>query len=139
MKFLQKDVARVIGVDETTVYNWERGYTSPTLRYVPRILDFLGYDPAPAEPRTLGEKLLKYRKDRGITQKELARRIGIDPTTLSRLERTSSKRVFRSVLLKVEDSLRKCFCAILEIILFAHRAPLWEARNIKSEIRNKNR
>jgi transcriptional regulator with XRE-family HTH domain len=98
LKLLQKGVARQVGVDETTVYNWERGYTGPPLRYMPKILEFLGYDPAPSEPATLGEKLLKYRRERGMTQKELARRIGIDPTTLSRLERNKDNRMFRSVV-----------------------------------------
>lgn len=102
MKLLQKDLARMIGVDETTVYNWERGYTRPPLRYMPKIFEFLGYDPAANEPRNLGEKLLKYRRDRGMTQKELARRIGIDPGTLSRLEKGTGNRIFVSVLRKAD-------------------------------------
>ena len=53
------------------------------------------------EPKTLGEKLLKYRRDRSITQKQLARRVGIDPSTLSRLERNKRK-CFPSVLSRVE-------------------------------------
>jgi DNA-binding XRE family transcriptional regulator len=57
------------------------------LQAVPKIIEFLGYDPLPYDSGTLGEKLLQYRKSRGIDQKELAERIGIDPTTLSRLER----------------------------------------------------
>jgi site-specific DNA recombinase len=87
LKLLQKDVAKLIGVDETTIYNWERGYSRAPLRYMPTILEFLGYDPVPDEPKTLGDKLLKYRKKRGLTQKALAREIGIDPATMSRLER----------------------------------------------------
>jgi len=41
---------------------------------------------------TIGEKLLRYRKSRGMTQKQLAKQIGIDPMTLSRLERKSCGR-----------------------------------------------
>jgi len=104
---LQKDIATLVGVDKTTVYNWERGYTKPPLRCLPKVLEFLGYDPSPIEPKTLGEQLLRYRRDRGITQKELAQLIGIDPTTLSRLERSNGKRCFRSVLQKVDDFLRE--------------------------------
>ncbi|MBI3585518.1 MAG: helix-turn-helix transcriptional regulator [Ignavibacteriales bacterium] len=35
--------------------------------------------------------MIQYRKSHGITQKELARQIGVDPTTLSRLERKIGK------------------------------------------------
>jgi transcriptional regulator with XRE-family HTH domain len=40
----QKDVAKKLGVDETTVNNWERGRTNPTRRGMIRLLHFLGYD-----------------------------------------------------------------------------------------------
>jgi transcriptional regulator with XRE-family HTH domain len=65
------------------------------------VISFLGYDPdAVGEPRTLDKKVLQYRKSCGMSQKELAKQIGIDPTTLSRLER-SQGRCFISVLKKV--------------------------------------
>lgn len=41
-----------------------------------------------------------------MTQKALARRIGIDQTTLSRLERRIGSKIFQKVLLKVTDFLR---------------------------------
>ncbi|MEX1138897.1 MAG: helix-turn-helix transcriptional regulator [Bacteroidota bacterium] len=53
LKLLQKVVARLVGVDETTVYNWERAYTKPPLRYMPKILEFLGYDPDPEEAKKI--------------------------------------------------------------------------------------
>lgn len=98
--FSQKELADQFGVEVDTIRNWERNRTAPTLRYLPTVTEFLGYDPGPNEPKNLGEKLLKYRRDRGITQKNLARRVGIDPTTLSRLERNKG-RFFASVLRKV--------------------------------------
>jgi len=39
----------------------------------------------------LGEKLRAYRKLNGITQEELARRLGVDPTTLARWEKRKSR------------------------------------------------
>ncbi|MBI3089379.1 MAG: helix-turn-helix domain-containing protein [Candidatus Tectomicrobia bacterium] len=38
---LQKDVAEVIGVDATTIYNWEKGRVVPARRYVKEIIRFL--------------------------------------------------------------------------------------------------
>jgi len=103
----QHEVAKLLGCDTTTVHNWERNLSQPQLRLIPRIVEFLGYEPPFVQPATLGEKLLEYRKARGITQKELACKIGIDPTTLSRLERNQGKRFFQNVLKKVNDFLRE--------------------------------
>ena len=102
---LQSQLAQHLGVRTDTLRNWEWNRTLPTLRYHPRVLEFLGYDPAPNEPKSLGERLLKYRRDQGFTQRDLACQIGIDPTTLSRLERNRGKRLFQNVLEKVNDFL----------------------------------
>ena len=96
----QKDVAVIIGVDTTTVTNWEKNRGGPEFRFIPRIIDFMGYEPPPDEQHSLGERIRRYRYLHGISQKELARQIGIDPTTLSRLERNRG-RCFPSVLRKV--------------------------------------
>lgn len=87
----QGQVARVLGVDESTVTNWEKNRTSPTLRYLPKLVQFLDYDPLAGERHTLGGRLLHYRKAQGMTQKQLAQAIGIDPATLSRLERNQGR------------------------------------------------
>lgn len=87
MQLLQKDVARKLDVDTTTVTNWEKGRCGPTLQSMPEIVEFLGYEPNPHEAPTLGETIRRHRRMRGIPQKEMARIIGVDPTTLSRWER----------------------------------------------------
>jgi len=97
---LQKDVAATIGVDTCTITNWEKGRSEPELRFIPKIVNFLGYEPGGLKPVTLGERIKWYRYMRGISQEELARQIGIDPTTLSRLERGRGT-CFPSVITKV--------------------------------------
>jgi len=42
---LQRDVALRIGVDPTSIFNWEAGRHHPSLRHLPAALDFLDYDP----------------------------------------------------------------------------------------------
>jgi DNA-binding XRE family transcriptional regulator len=44
LKMLQKDVAEQLGVDKTSVFNWEANASNPEIRYMPAIIDFLGYD-----------------------------------------------------------------------------------------------
>jgi transcriptional regulator with XRE-family HTH domain len=96
----QKDVAVAIGVDTNTVTNWEKGHSQPELRFIPRIIEFLGYEPDGSNPVSLGEKVKRYRCLEGISQNVLAQRIGIDPTTLRRLERNQGM-CSQAVLTKV--------------------------------------
>jgi transcriptional regulator with XRE-family HTH domain len=91
LKLLQKEVAEKLGVDEATIYNWENNRSSPKLHYIPKIIEFLGYVPFNGEPKTLGERIVNYRCLLGITQKELARQLVIDPSTLGRWERNKAK------------------------------------------------
>jgi transcriptional regulator with XRE-family HTH domain len=51
-----------------------------------RVLRFRGYNPLPPA-KTLGEELVRYLTALGLTQKEAARQIGVDPGTLARWER----------------------------------------------------
>jgi DNA-binding XRE family transcriptional regulator len=48
----QKDVAKIIGVTTSSVWNWEHGL-EPELRYQPQIITFLGVNPTPRFCRTM--------------------------------------------------------------------------------------
>jgi transcriptional regulator with XRE-family HTH domain len=95
----QRQVAEEIGVNETTVFNWERNKARPQIHYLPRILKFLGYNPSPF-PESLRDQLLRERTTLGLTQKAFAKRLGVDPTTLARWEKgkgTPSKKFQRII------------------------------------------
>lgn len=83
---LQKDVARLIGVTVLTITNWERNATEPELRFMPTIIDFLGAYHEP-RPDSLPRRLVAARRAMGLSQREAARRMGVDPSTLARWER----------------------------------------------------
>ena len=68
-------------VHETTIINWEKGLCSPSVRMIPRIIDFLGYCPY-EPPKTLREKLVDTRRRLGLSRRKLAVRLGMDPATL---------------------------------------------------------
>jgi transcriptional regulator with XRE-family HTH domain len=86
MKLLQRDVAEQLGVDKTSVFNWEANTSNPEVRYMPAIIRFLGYNPLPAA-NTLAEQLVRQRTSLGLSQKESAGRIGVDSGTLAKWER----------------------------------------------------
>jgi transcriptional regulator with XRE-family HTH domain len=102
LKLLQREVAQLIGVGVDSVLKWEHNRTKPRLRLLPKVISFLGYNPNLANPESLGGKVLQYRNARGMSQKELAIQIGIDPSTLSRIERGIG-RCFESILRKVQS------------------------------------
>jgi DNA-binding XRE family transcriptional regulator len=65
----------------------------PELRFLPAILRFLGYDPRPA-PATLGGQIRAAREAAGLSERELARRLGLDPGTLAAWERDEVRRPY---------------------------------------------
>ena len=81
-----RTVGERIGVDTTSVFNWEANTSQPDLKYMPAVIQFLGYNPLPAAD-TLGERLVRHRTSLGMTQGEAAKRLGVDPGTLARSER----------------------------------------------------
>jgi len=86
LKMLQRDVGKQLGVDKTSVFNWEGNRSSPEIRYIPAIIQFLGYNPLPAG-KTVAEQLVRQRSSLGLSQKESAKRLDVDPGTLVRWER----------------------------------------------------
>jgi len=106
LKLLQKEVAKRIGVNETTIWNWENNCSSPSLSYIPKIIKFLGYVPDCIKAKTFGEKIVISHQLHGLTQKDLAHRLGIDPSTLGRWERNESKPE-KELLKKLNTFLKK--------------------------------
>jgi transcriptional regulator with XRE-family HTH domain len=86
LKMLQREVAAQLAVDTTSVFNWEANAARPEIRFMPAIIRFLGYNPLPPAI-CLGERLLRHRTTLGLSQKEAARELDVDPSTLARWER----------------------------------------------------
>ena len=93
---LQREVAARIGTTKEVIHNWERGHAEPQVRYYPALVEFLGYNPLP-EPRTLGQAVRRQRMSRGWSIARLAREAGVNPATVSRLERDQSKMAGKGV------------------------------------------
>ncbi|MBI3681122.1 MAG: recombinase family protein [Acidobacteria bacterium] len=86
LKMLQREVAEQINVDKTSVFNWEANTSNPEIQYMPAIIRLLEYNPLPVA-NGLAEQLVRRRTSLGLSQKEAARRLGVDPSTLAKWER----------------------------------------------------
>jgi hypothetical protein len=75
-----------MGVDADSVTNWTKGRRQPDLRCLPLVIRFLGYDPRP-QAKSVGKALVRLREGQGMSQKELAVMLRVDPSTLARWER----------------------------------------------------
>jgi transcriptional regulator with XRE-family HTH domain len=82
----QRILAARWGVRSETIAAWELGRTEPGIRHLAKIVALLGGDPVD-HPATLSGRLLAIRRRLGLTQTELAARIGQDEKQICRWER----------------------------------------------------
>lgn len=82
LKRLQKEVAARLGVTTSCVFNWEANTSQPEIRYMPAVIQFLGYNPLP-DGTTLAERLVRHRTALGLPQSEASRLVGVDQGTLA--------------------------------------------------------
>jgi DNA-binding transcriptional regulator YiaG len=89
---LQKEVAEQLGVDTASICNWESNETQPMVHCLPGIIGFLGHNPLP-EADDLISKFRRVRSTLGLTQEQLAQKLGIDESTIAGWERGDNQPV----------------------------------------------
>ena len=77
---LQREVAEIIGVTESSIWNWEHG-VEPDRHSVPKIVQFLDYIPFPYPDDTI-DRLAWYKKVHGLTLNELGQQMHRHPDQL---------------------------------------------------------
>ncbi len=80
---------------QTPIFLWENNRVKPSLRLIPKIIEFLGYDPYEAVAENLADNIKAYRRLRGLSQKKLAELLGVDQTTLAGWERGEHRQTKR--------------------------------------------
>lgn len=88
---LQKDLAVILNTVEESIYRWETNRNLPEMKYMPNIIDFLGYFPFEIDTSTLGGQIKKYRYYHGLSQEELAKLLEINESTIFHYEKRSHK------------------------------------------------
>jgi DNA-binding XRE family transcriptional regulator len=64
----QLELAKRPRVEETTIYNWENNRSKPKVSLLPTIIELLGYVPFELAKETIGDKIIAYRKERGLSR-----------------------------------------------------------------------
>ena len=84
---LQRELAEKLGVTTQSIRFWETNTTRPMNEYMPRVIEFLGYDPSPkANSKDISEFLKRYRRKHGLSQRQLASVLGVDNSSISSWE-----------------------------------------------------
>ena len=84
---LQEEVAAIIGVSTDSVTYWENGRAVPQIQHMPKIIEFLGYNPIPINENTLGGRVKKYRLKHGLSHEEFGRILGVHGSTVGSWEK----------------------------------------------------
>lgn len=87
LQLLQEDVRKIIKVSTDTITYWENNRSAPQIHFMPRIIEFLGYMPFSHADLSLGQKILKYRIEHGLSHKKLGEILNINASTVGGWER----------------------------------------------------
>ena len=82
----QSDVAKRLGAYTSTVDTWENGHFTPEVPFVPKIVEFLGYDPFRPPPTSFPARI-----SAGLTRRQLAARIAVHAATVAKWERGGAR------------------------------------------------
>lgn len=86
-----------LGAYTSTVNTWENGHFRPDVRFVPKIIEFLGYDPFGPPATGFPARLNAARVAAGLTRRQLAARIGVHPGTVAKWERGEAEPIGHSL------------------------------------------
>jgi transcriptional regulator with XRE-family HTH domain len=108
LNLFQKELAERLGANKDTVRFWENSQARPSLAKIPKIIEFLGYDPLEKKTEILGERIREFRRVHGLSRGKFAEQLGVDQTTLAGWEsgehRPSKKMLKEVILLLGSDS-----------------------------------
>ena len=91
LKLLQKDVAKIFNVSEGCITYWENNRSSPLIQYYPNVIKFLGYCPLEFNLDTFKGRIMAYRYLNGLSRKNFAKKMGVDPQTVAGWENDRGK------------------------------------------------
>ncbi|MEE1947261.1 transcriptional regulator [Pedobacter sp. KR3-3] len=82
LKLFQKDVAKICGVTEDCITNWEKNRCTPQIQFFPIIIKFLGYLPFEVDNTTFPGRLKAYRLTNGLSQRQLGKVLCVEGSVI---------------------------------------------------------
>ncbi len=79
-------MGRIINATTSTATNWEKGRTSPKLKFLPKVHEFLGYIPFESKATSIAAQIREFRRCNGLSMKRLAKILDLDPGAIARWE-----------------------------------------------------
>ena len=107
----QEVVALKINVSTDCVTFWENGRSKPQIQHMPKIIEFLGYNPVTYENVTIGGRIKNYRITHGLSHKKLGLQLSVDASTVGSWESNKFKPELDS-LNRIEELLQNKDCLI---------------------------
>jgi len=90
---LQKDVAVFIGVSKHTISHWETNLDSISAKNIPKVIEYLGYNPLlDGKDLSYADKVKYTRLSLGYTKKQLAKRALVALNTIVNIETGKTKK-----------------------------------------------
>lgn len=113
----QAQLAKMVGTTSQNISQYERGIRKPKIETLRKIAEALECSPAEldnslASPMSVGDNIRYWRKYEGMTQQDLAERIGIEAKIIQKYEAGElkpKKKVLQNVA-EVFDELPEWFC-----------------------------
>ncbi|MFK7794978.1 MAG: hypothetical protein AB8B89_06505 [Gammaproteobacteria bacterium] len=105
-KLQVKQLAQILETSEENVIHWEYGKHPPTIQFLPKIIQYLGYCPIMTHPKSLGQKVRFKRMYEGLSAKALGHKLDIDECTLLSWERQVRFTRKTKIRLKLEAYLK---------------------------------
>lgn len=106
----QEDVAIIIGVSTDCITYWENERSLPQIHFMPKIVEFLGYNPASIESSTLSGKVKNYRMLHGLSHKKMGEKLGVNGSTIGAWEKGKNlpkpktmRRLFKLIIALLES------------------------------------
>lgn len=97
LRLTRKMAAEILGSSVDVIKNWESNETMPTVRLMPKVIEFLGYSPYDLADMSCAEEIKARRKMLGLTQAQIAAQLNVSPETIVDWEKGRTRPVRRRI------------------------------------------